>query len=562
MKISKYIFVLLILFAFLKSADAQLELVPVSHPVYDYLKKMQVRGIIENYNSANIPVSRKEVADYLKIIGNHSVKFGLIDKQFLKDYKVEFDFDMTGEMKNQESLLSDFSFENIFKDSKQKYIYNYADSNATFFLDAIGNVSFRGSDGDSIKVNSITLGELGFRIRGTLFNSVGYYLRASNGQKLKGGSDDVKFAANTDPKLHSSTKFVNEAKNYDSFEGYIRYQTRTNWLALTIGREAINYGYGYIDKMFLSNNAVPFDFIKFDVSYKALKYSFIYGAIKGDSMGVDLSSKNIATHRLDINFSRYFKLGITETIISSTPFSVANLNPLSFLISADLNTGVNSTTQNNSLLGIDFELNPVNNLAFQGTLFIDDINLSTISDTGYLSNENKFGYQIGALWTDAFTLPNLTFALEFTHLDPFVYSHRSNKDQYTNWGLSLGHALPPNSDEIAAKLKVDFTSRIRLDLLYQYQRSGDGFEYDQYGNIITNWGGNINVGSLDFYNNRHNLFLEGHRMNRSILTANILFQPVWQYFLALKYQYKVSDSRYLGKTFVDSYFFITAGVDF
>jgi hypothetical protein len=241
---------------------------------------------------------------------------------------------------------------------------------------------------------------------------------------------------------------------------------------------------------------------------------------------------------------------------------VANLNPLSFLISADLNTGVNSTTQNNSLLGIDFELNPVNNLAFQGTLLIDDINLSTISDTGYLSNENKFGYQIGALWTDAFTLPNLTFALEFTHLDPFVYSHRSNKDQYTNWGLSLGHALPPNSDEIAAKLKVDFTSRIRLDLLYQYQRSGDGFEYDQYGNIITNWGGNINVGSLDFYNNRHNLFLEGHRMNRSILTANILFQPVWQYFLALKYQYKVSDSRYLGKTFVDSYFFITAGVDF
>ncbi len=561
MKISKWVLLIFVIFSFIGSLQAQFELVPVSHPVYDYLKKMQIKGLINDYNSGNIPISRKEVGEYLTIINDHQNKLAGIDKQYLDDYKVEFENDISGEVKNQESLLSDFSIDKIFKDKKQKYLYFYKDTNATFFLDIMGNISHRESNGDSIKINSITLGELGFRLRGTLFNTLGFYLRASNGVRLKGKTKDVLFAAETDPKLHSNTKFVNENRNFDSFEGYIRYQTKTNWLALTIGREALNNGYGYIDKMYLSNNAVPFDFLKFDLNYKALKYSFIYGAITGDSMGIDLKWKNIATHRLDINFSRFFKLGLTETIISSvTPFSLTYLNPLNFLISADLNTGAKSTTQNNAVMGIEVEVNPVNNLAIQGTFLIDDLNLSTISDTGYLSGENKFAYQVGTLWTDAFTIPNLTFALEFTHLDPFVYSHRSNKDQYTNWGLSLGHALPPNSDEIAAKLKIDFTSRIKLDLLYQYQRSGDGFEYDQNGNIITNWGGNINVGSLDF--NHKNLFLEGHRINRSILTANLLIQPIRQYYLALKYQYKFSDSKYLSKTFKDSYFFATLAVDF
>ena len=73
--------------------------------------------------------------------------------------------------------------------------------------------------------NSITLGELGFRVRGTLYNSVGYYLRASNGQKLDGDTDAVTFARKTDPKLFAQYKFEYEQKNFDTFDGYLRYQT-------------------------------------------------------------------------------------------------------------------------------------------------------------------------------------------------------------------------------------------------------------------------------------------------------------------------------------------------
>ena len=558
------------------SAIAQVEMVPPSHPVYEFLKRMQIKEIIPDYNSASIPLSRQKIADYLKVIelrarGNDksmridkfdSKILSSTDNKLLNDYNVEFEFDIRKTTSNSSNLLSFKSFD-VFKDNKQKYIYYYTDSNAAFFLDGIGNLSYRGSEGDSIGKNSISLGELGFRIRGTLFDRVGFYLRASNGQKLSGDTKDRVFAYNTDVRLKANTKFVTEGKNFDSFEGYLRYSTQGEWLALTAGREAIYSGFGYIDRLFLSNNTVPFDALKLDLKYKAISYQFLYGNLKGDSLGRDLASKNIASHRFDVRLGNRFRFGITESIIiSDNFFSFTYLNPISFLMSADLNKGVDETLKNNSLMGFDFEVVPVDNLAVQGSFLIDDLNLSTLSNNDASNSDNKFGYQAGLLWTDAFTLPNLTAAVEYTRLDPFVYSHRTNKSTYTNWGMSLGHALPPNSDEIATKFTYWVGSRLRMDLTYQHQRSGAGFLFDSAGAMIQNYGGDINLGSHDF-NETKNTFLQGNRVNRDIIGLNVSWQPIRQWYLELKYNYSVMNLLYLNsKKVIDRYWFVTLRVDY
>ena len=118
----------------------------------------------------------------------------------------------------------------------------------------------------------MVLVSLGTRIRGTLFNSVGYYLRLSNGARIGGTQQDALFAAEFNPILASTRKYVSEGnKTYDSFEGYIRYAPASDWLGLTIGREALSFGTGYIDKLVISNlNSAPFDFIKFDLSTRKL----------------------------------------------------------------------------------------------------------------------------------------------------------------------------------------------------------------------------------------------------------------------------------------------------
>jgi hypothetical protein len=554
----------LLLFIFLIGYNpviAQVELVPVSNPVYDFLKRMQLEGIIPEYNSSNIPVSRAEVADYLKTIKSNSSNFAKIDKNLLNDYYVEFGYDINKSLSNTASFFGKDRSNNIFDDKKQKYLFAYADSSVSFFFDGRGGLTHRSSVGDSLGNNTVGIGWLGFRMRGTLFNSLGFYLNPTGGKRLLGKMKDSQFARKTDPYFYASNHFKDEGKTVDFFEGYLRYQDNSRTIAVTLGREAINQGFGYIDKMFFSNNTVPFDFVKFDLSYKMLRYSFLYGTLKGDSVGREIDYKNISTQRLDVQFSKSFRIGFWESVIvPDNGFSLSYLNPLSFLFSVDLNSSDNQAYKNNTLFAFDFEAIPIKNIAIQGTLLVDDMNFLTLYKKDTTANDNKYAYQLGLLWNDAFTLPGMTFAFEWTKVDPFTFSHRSNKSQYTSWNMPLGPSLPPNGDEIAMKVIYNFTNRLRMDLIYQHQRSGEGLEFDSTGKLIVNYGGYITHGLGEYL--RYNEFLGGNRINRDILTLNLKFEPIRQYYFEIKYQYKYQNLLYLNKKIKDHIFFLTFRLDY
>jgi hypothetical protein len=558
-------FITTIFIVFADLLFSQVELVPPSHPVYDYLKRMQLLNIINDYNSSVIPVSRQQIADYLKIIDERKAKINNLDKSILRDYMIEFEYDINKTVNSSYSLFKKFDVNEIFSDRKQKYLYNYIDSNSSFFFDINGFVSQRNSNGDSLGNHSISLAELGIRVRGTLFDALGFYLRMSNGQKVKGNQDDIDMSIKTYPKFGANTKYRYENNNFDTYEGYLRYSTKNEWLSLTAGKEALLTGFGYVDKLFLSDNTVPFSYLKIDLKYKSLHYYYLYGSLKGDSLGIDIRAKNIAAHRLNVDFSNAFKLGFFESIIvSESPFNFTYLNPLSFLRSADYNAGeLIGGNRNNAIMGFDMELHPVRKLAFQASLLIDDLNFSTLfngnNKNGGIGNDNRFGYQLGSIWTDAFTVPDLTATLEYTRLDPFVYTHRTNKSQYTNWDLPLGHNLSPNADEIAIKLSSYIYNRLNMKFTYQHQRTANRLVL--HGDtLIENYGGNINRGDGDIV--RENNFLSGDRTDRDIFTFDFIWQPLRQYFLEFKYQYKISNLLYASKKEKDAYFFLTARVDF
>lgn len=564
-KLNRFFVSLIFLFILIISGqnllNAQVELVPVSNPVYDFLKRMQLEGFIPEYNSSNIPVSRAEVADYLKVIKSNSQKLEAIDKNLLSDYFVEFGYDLDKTLNTSSSFLGKKRSGKIFDDKKQKYIFAHSDSTVAFFFDGRGSVSQRTSKGDVYGNNSIAIGWLGFRMRGTFMNSVGFYMNPIGGKRLRGEKKDAIFAQQTDPMLYVSNHFSEDGKTFDFFEGYIRYQPSSRWMAVTLGREVMNQGFGYIDKMYLSNNTVPFDYVRLDLSYKILKYSFFYGALKGDSLFRDIQYKNIASQRLDVQFSNSFRMGFWESvIIPDNAFSLTYLNPLSFLFSADINASVEQTYKNNTLFAFDCEVMPFKNLALQGTVLVDDINFESFYKNDTTANDNKLAYQVGMLWNKAFTLPGMSLALEYTKIDPFTYSHRSLKSQYTNWQMPLGPALPPNSDEIAAKIIYNATNRLRLDLTYQHQRSAEGLEFDSTGKLITNYGGYIYRGDGEFL--KQNIFLNGNRINRDIFTLFVRYEPIRQYIFELKYQYKYQNLLYLNQKTKDNLFFLTFRLEY
>ncbi|MCB0723882.1 MAG: hypothetical protein KDC73_04220 [Ignavibacteriae bacterium] len=543
---------------------AQVDIVELDNPVYDFLQRMQIKKKIVGYNSANLPLSGYEVGNFLKQLNEKRKTLSQTDKDLLDYYDIEFEKDVYGTVNKQSSLFSNFDLEKIFDNKKQKHLYVYNDSNAVFYVDYYGNLSYRTSSGDSLGSHSILLGNGGFGVSGTLFNSVGFSLKAYNGAKLSGDSSDFQFARQTDKTIYANgnTYDFNNKTYYDYYTGYLRYQTATNWFGLSVGRYQLTQGTGFMDKLFLSENSVPFDFAKVDLKYKAISYSFLYGSLRGDSLGVELNSKNIATHNLDIRFSEAFKVGFFESvIITNSSFSFTFLNPISLLISAELNKASqgDAPNVNNNLMGFDAEVVPVKNLAFQGSMIIDDLQFSSLfSDSSEISN--KFGFQFGTYWTDAFTVPDLTLKLEYTRLNPFVYAHKSNKAQYTNWNLPLGPNLPPNSDQIAAGLYFNYGSRVKTSLVYQHQRSGEGIILDSAGNVVINYGGNINNGTGE--SNVSPKFLAGNRVNRDIITFNLSWEPIRQYFINFMYVHRLINNEFESRELNDDYFFATFQVNY
>ena len=534
---------------------AQSDLIPPSDPVYRFLLRQETNGRLNGFHPGMLPLSRREVAGFLDSLENSG---GLTptDRGILRDLEIRLSFDRTNTLSNSTAILPWGGLTSLLDDDRQKYLYAYADSSSSVFVDGFGSYSYRAGRGDSAGSNFASLGEIGLRVRGTLFDRLGFYLQASNGKLLSGSRQ---FALQ-DPRLIANNKFNSDGRGFfDITNGYMRYDA--GWLSLMVGREQILWGMGYGDRLVFSDNSVPFDFVKLDIRSGSLRYSFVHGSLVGaDTNGHTLSSKYIASHRLEFNIGSRFRLGLGEAIVySRQPPSLALMNPLAFLTSTDQSIQIPPDNSHKKHIWIDFELYPVRKLRMNGTLMIDDLNFGTLGNSDVSGNDNKFGWQGGVLWQDALSVNNLLVSVEYTRIGPFVGAHREVVSTYTNWGLPLGQGLQPNSDEWMLLTEYDLTSRINLSGKFQFQRTGENI-VDASGNILFNAGSDLLHGEGDF--DHPNVFLEGVRINRILATVTVSWQPVRQYFVELNYFYRsfhyVSESRNLH----DNMLWSTIRVDF
>ena len=531
------------------------ELIPPADPVYFFLLRQEMSGAIHGFTWGMLPLSRAEVAGFLDTLET-SGTLSATDRRILKDEQIRLSFDRTGSLANSSSFIPGFDFSGVVDDSRQKYLYAYADSTTSVFLDGFASYSYRAGKGDSVGSAFATIGEIGFRLRGTLHSRLGYLLQASNGVQLSGSH---RFAL-LEPRLQANKKFNSDQKSFFDFtNGYLRYDA--DWLAVMIGREQILWGMGYADRLMFSDNTVPFDFIRIDIRSGGLHYSFLHGGLVGaDTNGQTLSSKYIAAHRLEFDIGPRLRLGLSEAVIySNQPPLVALMNPMVFLTSAELSTELTSSNDHNTLIWIDGEIRPLKNLRLNGSWLIDDISFGALGKQDVSGNTNKFGWQAGIAWNDAFTLDRLVLSLEYTRIGPFVETHRTIVNSFTNWNLPLGDALQPNSDEWLAAADYDVASRLSLSARAHFQRTGENIT-DSTGRLVFNAGSNFLNGSGDVVH--PNVFLEGRRINRVLGSILITWQPVLQYFIQVQYFSRSFSFPSEHRTLRDSMVWVTFRVDY
>ena len=323
------------------------------------------------------------------------------------------------------------------------------------------------------------------RFFGSIDEHFGYFLDLSNGLRLSG---DPALIARTDPTLGRTFKFtIEDSSFFDRYIGYLQYQSE--WLRIRFGREAMQFGFSPIDNFVHSIEAPLLDGLLIDIPYKAFRFTMTHSAANGiDPDGDPVPTKYIATHRVAIDPVPWLSVAVSDMIVySGRGIDLAYLNPLAFFVSAGLSTQERSENDN-SLLGFDLAVRPWNGGMVYGALMIDDLNYSTLGDTSYLGNQNKFAYQLGfSQILPGFGDPRSGMAtlasVEYARIDPFTFSHRKNWSNYTTYGAPVGYDMQSNSDRWAFQLKSWFTPRTFVRLDVDYTRHGENI-LDSLGNIL------------------------------------------------------------------------------
>jgi len=536
------------------SSRCQIENVPVGNQVYEFLDRMGVRGILPLYSNTMVPLSRIKVAELLLQIKSRKENLTSAENQFLEKFMREFMQEIDPSKEDVAVLLKGSSIEDILSD-KEKYVYAYHDSSASMYAEFLGVFEHRAITGDLHNSTNASFEQHGGRIRGTVKNRLGYYLQATNGSFF----GDKAFAV-SDPRLRGNIKFNNLNSPYFDFtEGYLR--ADLSWFNVQFGREYTLLGTGYSGRLLLSDNAPVLDFLKVDAQYKSFKFEFIHASLVGDSAyfgGVKIaepieSNKYLALHRVQFSAFDMLNLGVSEMIIYQR-FSpeFAYLNPVNFYKSAEHSLG----DRDNAFLNFDAEFFPGRGFKIYGTWLIDDIDFSKIG-TGWWGNE--FAWQGGLYAAEVAGLPDLDAVVEYTRIEPYVYSNRIYGNDYSHNNIGLGHHLEPNSDEWFLQLAYRPLEKLRTWITYTRMRHGDNII--ENGHVVKNVGGNLLQGHRDTDADIVR-FLEGNLLIKHYIQLRAAYEFVNNFFLTGVYEYRRERLESPGITSTDHYFSIQARLEY
>ncbi len=536
-----------------RPAVAQVENVPVSNQVYEYLDRLGVRGILPLRSSTMLPASRASVAELLSQADERRSELSAAEAGYLDKFKREFARELDPAGEDAAGLFNGSPAADFFSD-KEKYLYRYSDGSASLYLEWIGSLEHRRARGDSYDATHASFETYGFRARGTIKDRLGYFAQVTNGT-LYG---DRNFAL-SDPRLRTNVK-INELNSpyFDFAEAYLR--ADLSWFNLEFGREFLKLGTGYSDRLVLSDNAPALDMVKVDARYGTVRYTFIHGSVLmepewffGLPSGDPLRqiNKYVAVHRLEFSAFGTVNAGFSEAVVYyRTAMEFAYLNPLIFLKSAEHSL----RDRDNTMMAFDLELFPYTGYKLFGALLIDDVDFSKLG-TGWWGNQ--FGWQGGAYISNVAGIADLDAQVEYTRLEPYVYSNRLVGNAFSSGEFGLGHRLEPNSDEWLVRIVARPSPSFRGTIGFRRIRHG--------GNVVKNGAVVFNAGGDALAGHRAGdgdtaEFLGGVLIETRSLEARAWYEPVNNLVFSGGYEFRRRTTP--GGSAADHLFGLRAMVEF
>ena len=244
-------------------------------------------------------------------------------------------------------------------------------------------------------------------------------------------------------------RFKKDAYDYPVAEAYLSY-TPNKFINIQFGHGKNFIGDGY-RSLLQSDVSSPSTFLKLNTKFWKIKYTNTWMWLRDVRPEVvqdkAFLTKYMANHYLSWNVSKRFNLGLFESVMwtnsNDRGFDINYLNPLIFFRALEFETGQGA---GNALVGLSGKYKLSNNANIYSQFILDEFSLNDITG-GKKSWKNKYGYQIGLKYFNAFKIDNLLFQMEYNRVRPYTYSHNTIVLNYAHDNQSMAHLWGSNFSE-------------------------------------------------------------------------------------------------------------------
>ena len=454
-------------------------LIPFTHQQYDLINRYG--NLQENEHSAVKPYFYNETEAYKKVATDKTMLFKDVNSFF-------------GKKTWNENLIyikgKDFWFTvnpildwQIGKDNSNKP-YTYNNTRAVNVKGSIGKLSFSSSIYESQGRFAQYINDYSRTLKPA--NSYAVFLGAGNSKAFKDGGFD-----------------------YPVAEGYISYDANKHFnLQFGNGKNFIGDGYR---SLFLSDAAAPYTFAKISTKFWKINYTNIWmwtNDVRDSAFTNDVYlRKFVAAHHLSVNITKKLNIGLFESTItnarSNPSMDISFVNPIIFYRTAEF---ARASKSGNAIVGLNSKYKFKKGNIY-GQFVLDEIIVGEFfKNRG--SKNNKYGFQLGFHYYDAFKMDNLSLQGEVNLVRPYTYSHNNTELNYSHYYQPLAHYWGNNFVEFIG------IARYNKDRLFGNFKAIYGKKGFNFIDGTTNYGGDL-FQSFEDRVSENNTYFQGN-------TANIL----------------------------------------
>lgn len=513
---------------------AQTVFEPSSSPVYDFLNRLSIRGII-NLNDDLKPLSRTEIARALIEASDQKEKLTSLEKEEIDFYEQEFNIEI--------SLIN-----NVQSDKKLQFFEINEITGFRFFLFRDQNFKLNLDPILGLKVAN-RFKELqthrwnGLQFWGYYKNDFGFRFYFRDNEERGKRIDRTRMLSPLQG-FNLSQSDANSIQ-YVDVQGLVSYSWHNG--NISIGKENIEWGSGISGKLIFSDKAPSIPFVKFEFSpVEWLKFVYFHGWLHSalidsatirktpvkDRDSYSQIEKYVAAHIISIYPLDNLSLSLGESIVYSDKIEFVYFIPVIFFRAVDhyldkdsSNSGDNAQLFFNAVYK-NFDLKA----KFYSSLFIDELSITRLFEG---TNLSAVGFTLGTSFVDPI-IENSELSFEYTRINPFVYMNSNDAQLFTSHGYQLGHWIGSNAHQFYAAYEQLIARGLKLRLWGQHVRKGQRELPEQqyklpYPKFL--YGSKFIMTSLTFdvrYEILHNLIGQASISYSNISDEDVLRTPSYQ----------------------------------